>query len=349
MKFQLELNPYMILICIAVLILLISCAGPVSNLKTKSSTGQVTSGTITSKALANNLLGDSATRPYGIYLPPGYETSQKRYPVVYMLHGYTQSYQSYTGPLSRVQDLLTANGKVGEMIIVFVDASNKLGGSWYLSSPSIGDYGMYITQELVTLIDTEYRTLPHRESRGITGCSMGGYGAAHLAFNHPNVYAVAAGVSGSYDWENIGWDRDAGSYTFEPKNWIDWIGLNGQIQLDIASAAGGAPNPNNPPFYADIPFKLENGKGKIIPEVYERINAFDIPHDIVKYLKQPVRLKNFMIYHGSNDSVQFARDFVRDISDLGIEHQYIEVNGGNHCDLDWAPVLQFMSDHLVFE
>ena len=131
-------------------------------------------GKITSKALAGNLLGDPATRTYSVLLPPSYATSDKRYPVVYVLHWYTGKDYSMVGPMLVPYKTLLREDKVQEMIFVFPDASNKLGGSQYLSSPTIGDYETYITQELVDLVDATYRTIPDRNSRGITGCSMGG-------------------------------------------------------------------------------------------------------------------------------------------------------------------------------
>ena len=86
------------------------------------------------------------------------------------------------------------------MIFIFPDASNQLKGSMYLSSPTIGDYETYITQELVELVDATYRTIPNRNSRGITGCSMGGDGSIYLALKYPGVFSAAAPASATYDW-----------------------------------------------------------------------------------------------------------------------------------------------------
>ena len=113
---------------------------------------------ITSQALANNLLGDPTTRQYYVYLPPGYDMSDKRYPVVYVLHGYNQDVASYVLTVPTAEDSLIANGEAREMIVVFADGSNRLGGSMYLSSPTIGDYETYITKELVSQIDF---AIPH--------------------------------------------------------------------------------------------------------------------------------------------------------------------------------------------
>ena len=329
---------------IVVLPLLVSCATPTP----AATTGRIDSGAVASQALAHNLLGDPATRTYSVYLPPSYATSRESYPVVYLLHGYTQTYGSYLAPVSAAQDSLIAKGEAREMIVVFVDAYNRLGGSWYLSSPTIGDYETYIVEELVAEVDSKYRTLPSRTSRGITGCSMGGYGAAHLALKYPEVFSVAAAMSGSYDWEHPGWEGDADSFSLEPNSWADWVGLNFVVQADIAAAAAAAPNPVKPPFYLDMPFRLVDGKGQIVPEVYQKINALDVVHDLGRYLNQPERLKGLMIYHGGSDYPEDARAFDKMLSELGVEHAFVEVEGGGHCTLDWAPILKFMSDELAF-
>ena len=110
-------------------------------------------GEITSRALANNLLKDSATRNFNVLLPPSYNSSDKRYPVVYVLHWYMGYYGTMVGYVQDPYETALSKGDVQEMIFVFPDASNKLGGSQYLSSPTIGDYETYITQELVDLVD----------------------------------------------------------------------------------------------------------------------------------------------------------------------------------------------------
>lgn len=340
MKRRMDLVPW----TIALLPLVVSCvtASP------RATVGTIDSGAVTSQALAHNLLGDPATRTYSVYLPPGYAASHESYPVVYLLHGYTQTYSTYLAPVTAALDSLIADGEAREMIVVFVDGNNRLGGSVYQSSPTIGDYETYIVKELVAEIESEYRTLPSRSSRGITGCSMGGYGAAHLALKYPDVFSVASPMSGSYDWKNPGWEGDASLFSLEPTSWADWVGLNWVVQGDMAAAAAAAPNPDRPPFYLDMPFRLVDGKGQIVPEVYDKINALDVVHDLERYLNQPTKLKRMMVYHGGSDYPEDARAFDEKLTAAGVEHTYVEVEGGGHCTLDWAPILKFMSDELTY-
>jgi enterochelin esterase-like enzyme len=307
-------------------------------------------GEITSQALANNLIGDPATREYGVYLPAGYATSEKRYPVVYALHGYPGHIWSMSVMLPELEEMI-ASDQVEEMIIVFVDGSNRFGGSWYLSSPTIGDYENYIVRELVDHIDANYRTLPNRDSRGITGCSTGGDGAIHLALRYPNIFGVAAPISGAYDYGlDPAWEK-AKSFNWQSRNDLDEFDrLAFEAQYLIAAAAAAASNPDKPPFYLDMPFEEIDGEVQIVQDVWDKVSAVSPVQDVHQYLDQPERLRGLMIYHGEKDSlvsVELARDFDNLLTELGVEHEYVEVPKG-HCNLDYAPVLNFMSDHLAF-
>ena len=104
-----------------------------------------------------------------------------------------------------------------------------------------------------------------------------------------------------------------------------------------------------PPFYLDMPVALVDGKAEIVPEVFDRIVAADPTHQVDRYLSQPERLRAILLFHGDGDQlvpVELARSFDRLLSNQGIEHEYVEVSGG-HCDFDFGPIVQFMSDHLV--
>ncbi len=307
---------------------------------------------MTSNALANNLLGDPTERPYNIYLPPNYTSGNKRYPVVYLLHGFTNDENNLLH-LKTVYETLLEGGKVQEMILVFPNGNNKFGGSNYLSSPTIGDYETYIAKELVAHIDGKYRTLPTRDSRGITGCSMGGDGAIHLALTFPDVYNVAAPMSATYDFANDPTIPDAAAnFMGAPQDFDDYW-TRYQFNLTgfyIALAAGAAPNPTKPPFYLDMPFEVVDGKGRIVPDVWEKLAAVDAVHDLEEYLRQPVRLGHILLYHGYYDNaapVELAQSFDTLLTTRGVDHRYVEVELGGHCDYDMAPVMQYLSDHLV--
>ncbi|MFN8459698.1 MAG: alpha/beta hydrolase-fold protein [Anaerolineae bacterium] len=312
---------------------------------------------IASQALAGNLIGDPVERGYFVYLPPSYADGNKRYPVVHILHG-GMGNESQFLMLKDVYQRMLQKGMVLEMILVFSDGNNRFKASNYLSSPTIGDYETYIARELVVQIDANYRTIPHRDSRGITGCSMGGSGAMHLALNFPDIYNVVVPISASYDLVNDpALPEDAANFTDVPKDFNDldhyWYVGVGNIAYYISLAAGAAPNPDKPPFYLDMPFEVVDGKGRIVPEVLEKIGAVDVVHDLEDYLQQPIRLRHIMLYHGASDHeapVELARSFDQLLTTRNVEHEYIEFKSG-HCDYstDYQPVFQYLSDHLSAE
>jgi pimeloyl-ACP methyl ester carboxylesterase len=315
--------------------------------------GRTESGQITSQALTDNLIGDSAKRRFRIYLPPGYETSDDRYPVVFALHGWRGDYEELYMMGSELNSLI-AEGKAQTMIIVYPDADNAFWGSWYHSSATIGDYETYITSELVDYVDANYRTLPNRESRGITGCSMGGDGAIHLAFKYPDVFGAAAPVSGlyDYDYENDTWWEEAREdFQGQPEN-LNLRGIPWPVVWFMGGAAIAAPNPDNPPFYLDMPFEIVDGEGQIVSEVYEKIIALAPKNEVHDYLDQPVRLRGLLVVQEQMnvpEEVVVGRNFDQLLTDLDVEHEYLELDAG-HCHETWyAPVLEFMSDHLAHD
>ena len=165
-----------------------------------------------SRALANNVTGDSPDRAVSVYLPPTYQTAKaKLYPVVYLLHGigdtdaeFTSAWTGNTEDWGTIQGLMNhgiREGLFGEMIIVIPDERTKMGGSFYTNSLSTGNWEDFTVRELVSFIDRKCRTLARRESRGIAGHSMGGYGAVKLGMKHPEILAVL-GLEADVSFEN---------------------------------------------------------------------------------------------------------------------------------------------------
>jgi alpha-glucoside transport system substrate-binding protein len=304
----------------------------------------------TSQALAGNLLGEPATRRIHVLLPPGYATSEERYPVVYVLHYFRGNSDTLLFDFRRAIESAHKAGDVRDMILVFPDAKNKLGGGWYLDSPTTGGHETYIVRELVDYMDSRFRTIPQGDSRGITGCSMGGDGALHLALKYPDVFGVAVSISGSYDWANMDFVReDAKLFTEVPQDVADFVTLPFLMQVYVSRAAAAAPNPDNPPFFLDMPFVVSDGTAQPVAAVWEKIGAVDPVHDAMRYAKQSQRLRGLMLLHGAYDTTvpkEWAQRYDKLLTDLEIEHTYLEVDGG-HCEMDYAPVLKFISEHLA--
>ena len=330
--------------------------------------------------LRENLIGENGSKIIQVYLPPSYDFTDKRYPVIYVLHGFNGDSDSLTRKMKSAMDRMILSEKIQEAIAVFVDGSNRFGGSQYLSSPTIGDYETYIRRDLVNFIDRQYRTIPHRDSRGITGFSMGGYGSMHLSLKYPEVFGVVVAQAGTYNFEDdlIKSFTEKGGVVLtllEPlkqKSGDDfWDALDDLANSDrlrtvslpfrngLAYLAGVASNPDKPPCYLDLPYRLKAG----IPpwerdeDVWERIVENDAIHELDRYfnrLKQnpqrPVRLNGIKLVHGLEDEKALPRQakaLNQRLTELGIEHEFV-THGGGHTFIA-EESLQFMAKHLAFE
>ncbi len=149
--------------------------------------GSVVEVEIESEAIAKNIIGDNATRKVYVYLPPSYQGGNKKYPVVYFMHGYGDSSKGF---MNSYKDKLDKefNDDAKEFILVAFDGNNKTGGSFYVNSPSSGNWEDFSVNEVVNYIDSNYRTIADCNSRGIAGYSMGGFGALYLGMRHPDLF-----------------------------------------------------------------------------------------------------------------------------------------------------------------
>jgi len=132
---------------------------------------------------------------YYVYLPPGYTTEGRRYPVLYMLHGAGGSKDEWPayGLVTDV-DRSIVSKDIGPMIVVLPQGDLGYWVDWPNGGPRWADY---VTRDLRRQVDSTFRTLPDAAHRAIGGLSMGGAGALQLAFNHPDVFGVAGAHSPS--------------------------------------------------------------------------------------------------------------------------------------------------------
>jgi enterochelin esterase-like enzyme len=305
--------------------------------------GRLDHGMITSAALTNNLLGDSGTRPFIAYLPPSYDLTQKRYPVVYVLHGFSVAADPgdettlVTG-LQSTLDSMILHRKSGEIIAIFVNGHNRLGGSWYLSSPVIGDYETYIASDLVCLVDNRYRTLAARESRGVHGWSVGGWGAMHLALKFPQTFSVVVAESGRYDSRSPSidtWERQL-AYS-HPTNFTQFLPLLSQIPDFLAGTqalfCGLLPNLQRPSLYSDYVYEWTNSHPVFSEPADQRCRSGDVQNgDLGRYLQQPFKLNGIKIVHGTADTViplTDARSFTNAMTQAGLVFTYQEHSDGH--------------------
>ncbi|WP_066834672.1 alpha/beta hydrolase [Rufibacter ruber] len=131
---------------------------------------------------------------YSMYLPADYERTNRRYPVLYLLHGYSDDETGWAqfGEAHLTAERLMQAGEVPPMIIVMPDA----GVSWYINSADGKvKYEDFFINEFIPYIDKIYRTRGSKEFRAVAGLSMGGYGTLVMALKHPDLFAAAAPLS----------------------------------------------------------------------------------------------------------------------------------------------------------
>jgi enterochelin esterase-like enzyme len=131
---------------------------------------------------------------YAVYLPPDYVISTRRYPVVYLLHGYTDDESGWIqyGEINMAADRAIADREIPPMIIVMPNG----GVTWYINDAAnkVRFEDMFV-QEFIPHVDATYRTRPEREFRGVAGLSMGGWGTLVYALRHPDLFSACAAFS----------------------------------------------------------------------------------------------------------------------------------------------------------
>ncbi len=234
--------------------------------------------TVVAASLKGNLLGDSYRRAVTVYLPPSYGISrQKRYPVVYLLHGFSADHRVFIkGPYQNINirlsmDSLIRAGAVKEMIVVTPNAKNAYDGSFYANSPVTGSWEDFMVDDLLAYIDRRYRTIRSRSGRGITGHSMGGFGAFRIAMRHPekfsavymmSAYGLVIGDSLRSMPATKAWKA---ALSVAKREDVLKAGFN--ADLDIALAAVYSPDRSSQPLYVDFPYRLEGDSLLLVDSV----------------------------------------------------------------------------------
>lgn len=148
---------------------------------------------------------------YSIYLPPDYETSQRSYPVLYLLHGYSDDETAWVqfGEANRIADRGIANGDFPPCIIVMPDGKV----SWYCNSHDGKErWEEMFIREFMPAIEKQYRIRPKKEFRAIAGLSMGGFGALKISMRNPDLFAACVALSSGTFTEEEFVNMPAGQY-----------------------------------------------------------------------------------------------------------------------------------------
>ena len=313
---------------------------------------------IEGKALEGNLEGDAVARDAFVFLPPSYNQNRtRRYPVVYALHGYSIGAAQWTQEIHVPQTIEGAFAKgAHEMIVVLPDSKTVHNGSMYSSSVTTGDFENYVAHDVVSYVDAHYRTIATRESRGLVGHSMGGYGATRIGMKHADVFGSLYIMSpcclsprGSGGGRSTPSSANAANdeALAAVKTAADSAKLPFGLRAQLASAAAWSPNPKNPPLYVDLPI------GDQAPAVLARWAANAPLAFIDQYILELKRYRAIAIDVGDQDGLRVDAGKLHDVLDqYSIANTY-EVYPGTHTS-DVAVrfqehVMPFFSRTLSFE
>jgi pimeloyl-ACP methyl ester carboxylesterase len=326
---------------------------------------------IPAPSLAENLVGEPAERTIYIYLPPSYDSSEKRYPVVYYLPGYGDT--TMIGfRLPDDMDALIESGAVEEMVLVVASGDSKTGGSFYVNSPVIGNWENHIVNDVVGYVDSHFRTLPQAASRGITGHSMGGFGALNIAMHRPDVFGAVYSMSpGLFDENGLAesfmfsQDRIIQSFVeFEerlaslPLEEAQESMFRSPQEFSLAYGYAFAPNPDRPPPYFDYPYTEVDGqlvRDEAIWKEWE--SGFGgIPEETIRYKENLLQLRGIAVDYGIYDENPWipkgAEYYGEQLTAAGIPVT-VESYSGSHSNQMGARIgehmLPFFSTLLAFE
>lgn len=294
--------------------------------------------TVHGAALEGNLGGDTPDRPVTVYLPPSYAASpQRRYPVVYLLHGFTDSDLQWMGwrehfvnaPLA-VERALDA-GTAQEMIVVMPNAYTAFEGSFYGSSVHTGDWERYVAEELVAYIDGHYRTVAHRDSRGLAGHSMGGYGTLRIGMKRPDVFSSIYAMSPCCLEPSL----DMGSEELpEQLREIDTAeevrAASFGVKAAFATAAAWSADPNDAPLYVDLATGTEEERASVVAR-----RAANAPIALLpQYIPELRSLTAIGLDSGAQDRgiVGGTRAMSAALNEYGIQHFAEIYDPGDHLN-----------------
>ena len=297
----------------------------------QSDKGTVVIDTIYSQNLENDF-GENPNRAVSVYLPPNYQNNNQRYPVIYFLHGFMGD-NKMMAMMSGLLDYAIADNKIKPFIMVIPDEKTTYQGSFYSNSGVFGNWEDFTAFDLVKYMDENYRTIPKKESRGITGHSMGGYGALKIAMHHPDIFSTVYAISpGAL---TIVAEYGPNSNTFRELSEINTIeGLKKSYFGGVMMAFGRSwsPNPDNPPFYCDFPFVYNGDELIVNKEVLQKWYDNMPVHMIDDNLENLQQLKAIKLDWGRNAGDRFTLQcdmFSERLENVGIMH-FAEEYIGTH-------------------
>jgi S-formylglutathione hydrolase FrmB len=298
--------------------------------------------TIDSALLTGNPLGDPASRPLWVYVPPGYDDNpEMHYPSIYVIQGYTghlamwRNRTPYRQPFPETADQVFANGEAPGAIVVYVDAWTRYGGSQFVDSVAIGPYHSYLCDEIVAFVDQRYRTIPDAAHRAITGKSSGGFGAMITPMLRPDVFGAFATHAGDalYEYCYLSTFRDVvrhlRNYDGDIQRW--WTEFQSRtaftkqedadLLITLGCAAAFSPTPDG---QVELPFDAVTGVLK--PDAWQRWLDWDPVRMAPRYADALRSQRAIWIDAGTRDEASLdlgASAFRQALADIGVSDDVI--------------------------
>jgi len=260
------------------------------------------------------------TMKYNIVLPPEYETSNERYPVLYLLHGLSQNYTAWS---NQAAPFYTEH--FGDLIVVMPDGGN----SWYINyAESTGgqrnDWEDHIVQDVVGHVDANFRTIQRREGRAMTGLSMGGYGGLTMGLRNPDLFISIGSTSGA-----ISYGRDAARRLRNPSPPAQ-AGRGNQPTSEQQRAREERRNRPNPAIgidgFSSQAERTPEGRAFVTADDADAYDPFVLIHQVPRD-----QLPHIYLDSGTEDRlVGVAREFAQILFENDIPFDFMQMPGGHN-------------------
>lgn len=315
--------------------------------------GRIERQEVFSPALSGNPLGDPDRRPLWVYLPPGYDgDTARRYPAVYVIQGYSGhvamwgNRSAFRKPYIETADAVFAGG-APPCIVVYVDAWTAYGGSQFVDSPGTGRYHTYLCDDVVSYVDSHYRTIPEAAHRGIQGKSSGGFGAMITPMLRPDLFGGLATHAGDalyeylylpefakvvralrdYDGSINAWWADFNSRVAFTKPADHTLLMTLGVTACFSAADDGRPL---------LPF--DPATGVLRPEVWERWLAWDPVRMVALHADALRGQRAIWIDAGKSDDWYLdlgAQAFRDALAEIGVTDVHFELFEGTHSAIEY--------------
>jgi S-formylglutathione hydrolase FrmB len=311
-------------------------------------------------SIRGNTGGESSERRMTIYLPPGYNAGKNRYPVIYYLHGYTFNDSTCAAwlQLQTLMDEAISKGMIRPVIVVVPDSYTTFGGSFYSNSTLTGNWADYIGKDVVSYTDQHFRTIADRNSRGVTGISMGGYGAIKMGMLFPEVFGVVyASTPVMLNWSDA---LNPSISTFKLISTNDEKAIKGSFSATLMIDLGRSWSPDqaNAPYYAAFPATYIKDSMVLHMDIVKKWSA-NLPTLMIEdHLTALKSLHALKLDWGRNDegrhNLALCLEFSKKLERYGVNHFAEEYLGG-HADMlpgihgrVYTEVLPFFESYLKF-